>query len=189
MVFCVCIYLYGEFILNEAFTYKPLPGKERGKKSFFAVLRTKASLFAGPDHLLSVFNSSYSEDYRRFYFKDIQAIIISRTSEQAKWNAIYGGICLALLLAAYMTGEYWAAAFIAFAAIFLVKLALNWLRGPTCVCRIYTAASRTELPSLARLKNAIKTLDIIKPLIERSQGRLSGEEIKAKMGHVTEETS
>jgi hypothetical protein len=135
----------------------------------------------GTDHLLAVFNSSYTEDYRRFYFRDIQAIVINRTPERAKWSAIYGGTALVLLLTAYFLGGHWGTFFIMLAAALVINLALNWLRGPTCACNIYTAASQTELPSLGRLKNALKTLEIIRPLIRQSQGSLSPEEIRTKI--------
>lgn len=85
-----------------------------------------------------------------------------------------------------MAGGYWGVFFLISAATALVVLAVNWALGPTCCCRLQTAASLTELPSLRRLKNALKALDTITPLIEQSQGRISIEEIQAKMGRSPE---
>jgi hypothetical protein len=151
-------------------------------------MRTVATLYAGPDHLLSIFNAAYSEDYRRFYYRDIQAIAICETKDRAKWGAIYGGIVVILLLIAFLAGGAWAIFLMLLAAVFLIVFLRNWLKGPTCACRVFTAASQTDLPSLGRLRNALKALEIIKPLIEQSQGTISSEEIRTKMGRETENT-
>jgi hypothetical protein len=168
-------------MMKQGKEYIRLPGKGRVKAGFVALARTKASLYAGPDHLLSVYNSFFTEDYRRFYFRDIQAIVVSGTPARTRWSALSGSIALLLLLLAYLAGEYWGVFFISLAILFLIIFAVNFLKGPTCCCRLYTAASQTELPSLGRLGYAMKTLDIIRPLIEQSQGTISTEEIKARM--------
>ena len=51
--------------------YRKLPGKRRG---FFNV----SSVWAGPDHLLLVRGSRFREEYKRFYYRDVQAIAVAR---------------------------------------------------------------------------------------------------------------
>ena len=137
-------------------------------------------LYLGKDHLLCVYNSAYTEDYRRFYFSDIQAIAVAADSKRGRTSAFYGGIALFLLIFAFWTGGYWAVFFLILAGLFLVHVAVNWLRGPTCTCILYTAATREELTSLGLMRNAMKVIDVLKPLIEATQGRLSPEEVRAK---------
>ena len=137
-------------------------------------------LYLGEDHLLCVYNSAYTEDYRRFYFGDIQAIAVAANSKRKKMSAFHGGIALLLLIFAFWKSGYWTAFFMILAGLFLINVAVNWFRGPTCTCILYTAASQEELTSLGLMKNALKVIDVLKPLIETAQGRLSPEEIRAK---------
>src|SRR5580658_7114351 len=51
--------------------YRKLPGKRRG---FLNV----SSVWAGPDHLLLVRGSRFREEYKRFYYRDVQAIAVAR---------------------------------------------------------------------------------------------------------------
>ena len=51
--------------------YRKLPGRRRG-------FIFSASLWTGADHLLSVKSTRFQEHYKRFYFRDIQAIVITR---------------------------------------------------------------------------------------------------------------
>lgn len=163
--------------------YIKLPGKgrKRGISSLF--IRNKALLYQAKDHLLCVYNNVFAEDYKRFYFKDIQAITICRTNKWFVHNIILG-LCTALLL--LMTISFEDVAFIVFSVItgaFLLSLIINWLKGPTCISSLYTAVSKEELPSLNRLKTAEKVLNRLRLSIETAQGKLLSEEIR----NITEE--
>ena len=52
--------------------YQKLPGRGVGFTGY-------SRLFVGPDHLLLVWSTGYSEHYRRFFFRDIQAFLVART--------------------------------------------------------------------------------------------------------------
>jgi hypothetical protein len=156
--------------------YQRLPGEGRKKRRFFGFTR----LYLGKDHLLRVQNSAYTEDYRRFYFRDIQSIVIGINTRRERLCAGFVIAALFLLLFAFWKGGYWSVFFMILASLFLLNALINWRRGPTCTCRIHTAASREELPSIGRLKNAMQVIAILKPLIAESQGRLSPEEIRTK---------
>jgi hypothetical protein len=58
------------------------------------------------------------------------------------------------------------------AGIFLFALVINFLRGPSCICRLRTAVQTEVLPSLGRTGPARRALGILKPLIEQTQGAL-----------------
>jgi hypothetical protein len=156
--------------------YQRLPGEGTKKRIFFGFTR----LYLGKDHLLCVYNSAYTEDYRRFYFKDIQSIVIGINSTRERLSVRFAGAALFLLLFAFWRGGYWSVFFMILACLFLLNALINWRRGPTCTCRLSTAASQEELPSLGRLQNAMKVIEVLKPLISECQGTLSHEDIRMK---------
>jgi hypothetical protein len=164
-------------------SYRRLPGKKRG---FYS----QCSLWLGADHLLAVDSTGFSENYRRLYFKDIQAVITRKSARGKIWNAIWLVLTvLTVLLVLVIAGKpYTLPPFVlggAFCATFLAALLINVLRGPTCVCHIRMALAVHELPSLRRLKHVRKTLDELRPLVQRYQGVVPVEEIRAELGRAT----
>jgi hypothetical protein len=146
--------------------YRKLPGRRRG-------LFKGASLWMGSDHLLSVKALRIREEYKRFHFRDVQAIVVARAP---RFHVSTPDLLIAVLwLAAYlftvnlrphMTWILWSLA----AALVLawVLISARW----SCRCRIYTAVSREELPSIDRIWTARKFLDRITPRIAEVQGVL-----------------
>src|ERR1051326_741686 len=155
-------------------TYKRLPGRGAGLVSI-------SRLFLGPDHLLLVETQGYSEIYKRFYFQDVQALLIRRT---VTWIAI---TIVSALFAAFFGGVAWLvddlarALWVFLAGISIGALILNLLLGPTCACYIKTAVQTDELPSLKRWKRAQKVFGRMKPLIEAAQGTLTAEELQQRL--------
>jgi hypothetical protein len=64
-----------------------------------------------------------------------------------------------------------------FVAVMLIFLVINLLRGPTCESHLMTAVQTEKLHSLGRLKNALKAMNRLGPLIEQAQGRVSSENL------------
>src|SRR5437016_13358775 len=62
-----CGHSEASLMARRNFPYRRLPGKQRG-------WIRKSSLWEGEDHLLLVRGTRFAEDYRRFYYRDIQAI-------------------------------------------------------------------------------------------------------------------
>ena len=58
--------------------YKRLTRRGR-QTTISSVSSVSSNLWLGKDHLLLVESNGYSERYKRFYFKDIQALIIRKT--------------------------------------------------------------------------------------------------------------
>ncbi len=156
--------------------YQRLPGKKNG-------LYRRVRLWMGKDHLLSVDSNIYQERYQRYYFKDIQGLIIRKTRK----GQIFSGVAAALAVLAFVqflivwVGSdpvwlwwFWGMACGVLLLFFLVNMAL----GPTCSCHIQTPISTNELPSLNRLRTARKVRDRIRALVEQEQGRLSREQIR-----------
>ncbi len=157
--------------MSEEKEYTRLPGS--GAKG----LRTRARLFAGEDHLLCIYNTGYIETYKRFYYKDISAIVACKTDRGKNWNVVFGGIALIFLLLAYTSMDLWSSTSLKMSGVFLLFLFVNYLRGPTCKTYLRTAASEEVLPSLNRLKTALKTMDSLRLRIQTVQGKITSEEI------------
>ena len=72
------------------------------KKGF---LIGKYALYQGIDHLLLVFGRMGVEDYKRFYFNDIQAIITRKTTAGKMINIFLGLFFLFFGALSYWIGE------------------------------------------------------------------------------------
>jgi hypothetical protein len=157
--------------------YKRLPGRGPRRGGFVTVSFSRCSLHLGDDHVLAVDSTGFSEDYKRFYFSDIQAIITRRTRRWTTWSIILTlMIACSSMGALFLEGESFHILFWILSGTFLVFLLANIFRGPTCICHIMTAVQQEQLPSLNRLRVARKVIEMLRPAIERVQGRLSPEE-------------
>ncbi len=158
--------------------YKRLPGRGPSKGGFLAISLSRCSLYTGDDHILAVDSNGFTEDYKRFYFSDIQAIITRRTKRGATWSIVLGLIIVCSLMGAlFLEKEPARIFFWAFSGTFLLLLFINILRGPTCICHIMTAVQEEQLPSLNRLRVARKVIGKLRLVIERVQGTLIPEEV------------
>lgn len=159
--------------------YRRVPGVGRSSN---AVLSCHHRLWLAPDHLLSVCNQGYAEDYKRFYLKDIQAISMRQSRRGRVINAVLGSIVAAFVLLAGATALYgrahawspvgaWVLAEVA--ALFLLALLINMAMGPTCVCTLRTAVQAERLYSLVRVRKALRALRMIREAVEAAQGALA----------------
>jgi hypothetical protein len=162
---------------TEPKPYRRLPGHGSGA---FENLR----LYLGSDHLLEVSSSGFTESYRRFYFRDIQTIVLRKSAHGKVWNAVWASIFLLLGAIASGVGGPAAIAWWMVAGIFLLVLALHIGRGPTCVCQIRTAVQNRTLASLNRLRGASKVIAQLRPLVEAAQGALPRDEITRRLDEV-----
>ena len=152
--------------------YRRLPGRKRHAFGY-------NTLYLGRDHLLLVSSRGMSEDYKRFYYRDIQAFITRKTAWGKINNLILGLLAAGMGLLAWYVG--WADGGVVlalFAVVFLVGLLGNLLMGPTSVCHIQTEVQLEKLPSLNRIRTARRAIGRIKPLIAETQGLL-------EPGHLT----
>jgi len=166
----------------------------RARSSMAVAFVENSSLWLGKDHLLCIETSNYVENYKRFYFRDIQAVTIVDSKRRVTWNWVLGSIT-AICLTGWIYGVSQSTpgdrlpGFIVGAMItslFAVPLLINNLLGPTVTCYIRTAVQTEELSSLKRLRRARKVLARIRPLIIQAQGQLNPEEIPARMRALSE---
>lgn len=162
--------------------------RSRARSVFTVALRSRVSLWLGPDHLLCVDSTGYSETYKRFYFRDIQAIIVRESRRRTVWNVILvvpiiG--CLAGLLTnlSSMPNDHLVVlVWLGLSALFLAPFLLNNFVGTACVCHLRTAVQIEELPSLCRVRKTRRILEKIRPLIIAAQGDgMSADVVSAKM--------
>jgi hypothetical protein len=135
--------------------------------------------------LLSIDSASYSEEYKRFYFRDIQAFFICPTSRMAIWNGILGALLIMhLLVFGWMGASVTTLAIVA--VVLAIPLVLNNLSGPACKVYLRTAVQVEELPSLSRIRRAHRVLERIRPLIFAEQGPLNREEAERRLNEDNE---
>jgi hypothetical protein len=133
---------------------------------------TVKKLWQGPDHLLLVETSLARERYRRFYYNDIQAVVLRQTGTFRTWTWVWTVlIVLAALIAAVFAWPR--AACVLFGGVCTVILAVHLMRGHTCEVRIQTAVQMHPLGMLKRRRPALAVMDRIKPLVEGAQGGVS----------------
>lgn len=145
-------------------TYRKLPGRRRG-------FIFSAGLWTGSDHILSVKGARFQEQYKRFYFRDIQAIVVTKvprfivtTPMVALSTLLLIGILIVRLRLPALTDWLW---------LLLAALTAGWIYvsvAQSCTCRLYTAVSREDLPSLYRTWTASKALAELERRIAEVQG-------------------
>ena len=131
-------------------------------------------LFLGEDHLLAVGFDGFSEDYRRFYLRDIQGLVIRRTARRAWTNAVLAGLAFVILLPVLIPDSPWEAklTFGLLALAPLGALLVNTVAGPTCRTWVQTAVQASELPALRRVADVERVLEQLRPRIAAAQAGL-----------------
>jgi hypothetical protein len=152
---------------GERVRYKRLPGCRRG------ILRG-ASVWLGPDHLLLVRTWRFREDYKRFHLGEIQSIAVA---EAPRFHLSTRSIGIAILWViafsiAATSGIGWARNSLWAVAGALIVTWIYVSAKCSCVCRIYTAVSGDELPSIYRTRTARKFMSRVEPQIVAAQGAM-----------------
>jgi hypothetical protein len=143
------------------------------RRALFALVSTsQSSLWLGKDHVLQIDTSGYTESYKRFYFRDIQALVVCRTNKW--WNIAIAFAALASLfglIAVFGGNVVLAWVFGIIAGIFAIFLSVDLAAGPTAKCYLRTAVQTEPLISITRLRRARKTFELLRPLITNSQAQ------------------
>lgn len=155
--------------MNTPAPYRRLPGRSG--------LLIRHSLWMRPDHLLRVRTHPFSQDYRRYYFSDIQALMLTELSNTAEFYGYGGAALLAALTFGlwYARHEVWGGLCGLAAALLLLWSSTR----PNCACYLQTRVSTERLQALRRIRSARKSLAILKTEIERVQGAAGAEVLEA----------
>ena len=144
-------------------TYRKLPGARR------MPLR-KATLWLASDHILSIDSHRFSEEYKRYYFKDIQAIVVRQTTGSTAMSKAFDlVVAIVIVLLALAAWRFQSRIAAGIGGLILIQFVISKSLGPRCVCQLITAVSSDKLPSLNRLRTAEKALAIIGPLVQEAQ--------------------
>ena len=135
----------------------------------------KYTLWQGKDHLLLIFSRFGAEDYKRFYFNDIQAITTRKTIVGRIQNIILSCFNLMSLISIFYFDGGWSIFYAFVSGTMLVFLLINFVKGPTCDTKLLTAVQTENLPSLYRLKTACRVMDRLQACIQSTQGVLKPE--------------
>lgn len=153
----------------------------RRTATFGVVSVTRSNLWLGGDHLLCVETEGYTEKYRRFYFRDIQAITLRRTNRALVLGVVTGVLtavfALLMLVIDDLAGK---SVFGILGGVCAIPFLVNLIYGPTCKCELRTAVQTENVPSMSRVRRARKLLNRIRPLIAEAQGQLAAEEIPVR---------
>jgi hypothetical protein len=150
--------------------YRRLPGRSG--------LFVRHSLWLRPDHVLCVRRYPFSEEYRRYYFADIQALVLTELSNTAFYYGAGLGAALLLLTAVLAFQHPVWASFWAFVAL-LVFLVTS--RRPNCACYVKTIVGTEKLLALRRLRAARKSVPMLTTEIEHAQGSLTRETLETQI--------
>lgn len=149
--------------------YKRLSGNGR-------TVSGTSRLYLGGDHILMVQSVGYAETYKRFFFADIQAIVVRKTVTGGVWNIVWGALGVFFgVLAVAVSDAVGSSILGAIAALFILALVINALMGPMCTCHIKTAVQIERLTAISRMRRAEKFLERVRPLIATAQGEMQRE--------------
>jgi len=153
-----------------AVEYRRLPGRGRTPLG-------SDSLWVGEDHLLLVELRGFTETYRRFYFRDVQVIILRRTDRAGTAGILLGLLGLVFLGFATGAGPGWNVVWGSVSGLLFLALVVNVALGPSCSCVLRTALQTVRLRSLGRLRRARRVIERLRPHIELEQGSLTPDEM------------
>lgn len=140
-----------------------------GRQSMLLVF-TAHRLWIGPDYLLQRRRTPFTEELRRYAFRDVQALEICGTSRATVYNFVLGGLLLIVGASAALipgTGAHRGLAVLG--GILVALLMVNLVRGPTCRFALQTALGSQTLPTLGRRRAARRALELLVPRIEAAQ--------------------
>lgn len=135
-------------------------------------LGAMSQLWLGPDHLLHVQSTGYTESYRRFYLRDIQCMLVVHTGRRT-YLAITLAVFVLILAAMMAQGGSGLVGFVILGVVFLPLFLWNHLLGPGCRVVVITAVQQENVASLSRLPKTRRVLGELQALIEAAQADLA----------------
>ena len=133
-------------------------------------LFVRKALWFGPDHVLLVTSNVFSEQYRRFYFSDIQAFTAAEIENPARFYgwvlAVISGV-LTFALASVGHAIWAMLTLIACGALIVFAVTRSEMR-----CTLKTQVSTERLPSIKTRDGARDFVAALRQEIEKAQGAL-----------------
>jgi len=148
--------------------------RAKSRSMFGFVATSRSSLWVGRDHLLQIDTTGYTETYKRFYFRDIQALVLCKTDTWLFHAVVFAALASLFGLIAFFGGNPIAAwIFGSVAGVFALCLLFDLVAGPTSRSYLRTAVQKEMLVSLNRLRRTRRVFERLRPLITTAQGELT----------------
>ncbi len=154
-------------------------------KSIYRRLTSRARTLTGytqlwiaDDHLLQLRSTHFHEQYQRFAFADIQAVIVTELPARTPLQAAMATAALLWLLCFQLvTTPFAKYFFIVTGGVALVAALVDIILGARCRCYLHTAVSRELLTPVKRMNTARMVLEKLQPAIEAVQGAIPSEQL------------
>ena len=143
-------------------------------------LVSHSSIWLADDHLLDCKDSFFTERYRRFYFKDIQALVVNKTIESLMTTLLASIFAMGSLWFLSHATKGWFIFWSIVTGFFFIILVVNILKGQSCRTFIQTAVQKEQLSGINRIKEIENLLVIIKPAIQSFQGEIGPQDLEVK---------
>ncbi len=135
-------------------------------------------LWMGSDHLLLVRSLRVVERYKRFAFRDIEAVVITETSPSWILRALAILAAIGWGSIGFAVTSYGARGFFVLTAVWgLALVALDIARGPRRKCMLKTALTAEYLPPVSRKKIADAFIATVSQAVQSAQGAVTSEEL------------
>ena len=165
-----------------------LPGRSIRQ---FGISFQRHQLWLAETHVLYREIFGYREEVKRFYFRDIQAIVCTPTSRWKTCSWLAGSLLVFLAIcggvSAYLGAMVPFVLAWVLATLALTILLGNLVLGPSCSTTLYTAAAEAPLYSLGRKRSAEKTIARITAMVQHAQQDM-GEEPQGTDPHLSDFT-
>ena len=149
----------------------------------------RASCWMAQDHLVCVETSWFVERYRRFAFRDIEAVVIRRNDSARTWTLLWTVLLLAGAAMVFPpAADGTVRVFGAILAVpALLGLVLNAMRGPCCTTALRTRVSVPNVRAWRRLRTARRAVAELAAAVEAVQGTLSESDLRSEERRVGKE--
>lgn len=143
------------------------------------------SLWLADDYLMSMSRNGYTENYRRFFIRDIQAFAY-KTNRRRLWLSAILLLPMVGFASVALGVQSWS---VLATGLVLHGMAIGWniIRGPGATAYLQTAVQTVKLPAVTRQYQAEAIRNALFPLIAEEQGRLSDEQRQVLLAHGTTE--
>ncbi len=165
-----------------AIPYRRLPGRTPWFR-FGGVSAPSTSLWLGPDHLLKVERSASRESYKRFYYRDIQAVVVETSSRRSTVNLFNAAVLVVILLITGAASSFSAAGMLTalpFALPFIAGLIINSALGPSVQAVLVTAVGTEPFSCFSRLDRSTQALGWLTTEVTKVQGEISSAQLALK---------
>jgi hypothetical protein len=159
-------------------SYRRLPGRT----PWFRVARG-TTLWLGPDHLLKVDRGATSESYKRFFYRDIQAVVVQESSRRTSLNIFDIAVIIVIFLITGAVSQFSLTAAITAAILaspFVIGLGANLALGSSSQAILVTAVGREPLSCFSRMGRSAEALRLMTEEVGKVQGEVPTAQLAMK---------